>query len=192
MNSLARHLAVLVVTVLLTGCGPASGPVATLAPDVGKRVVADHGVVASAHPLASEVGLTVLQQGGNAVDAAVATAFAIGVVEPEMSGLGGSGAMLVWTQAPRRADYLDFYASQPITSFRAAGAVGRDSTAPLRVVGVPGLVAGLLAAQERFGRLTRAQVMAPAIRLADEGFPMYPVLRSMIEQIGRASCRERV
>jgi gamma-glutamyltranspeptidase/glutathione hydrolase len=177
-----RCVAGLGAAVLLAGCGQGTGPVATLAPDLGKRVVAPHGVVASAHPRASEAGLEILRQGGNAVDAAVATAFAIGVVEPEMSGLGGSGAMLVWTQQLRRADYLDFYASQPIAAFRAAQAVGRDSMAPLRVVGVPGLVAGLLAAQERLGRLTRAQVMAPAIRLAEEGFPMYPVLRSMIER----------
>jgi gamma-glutamyltranspeptidase/glutathione hydrolase len=183
MNTiLARRFAVLGLAMLFTGCGRGTGPLATLEPDVGKRIVAQHGVVASAHPLASEAGLAVLRQGGNAVDAAAATAFAIGVVEPEMSGLGGSGAMLVWTQAQRRGDFLDFYASQPIASFRAAHAVGRDSTAPLRVVGVPGLVAGLLAAQERFGRLTRAQVMAPAIRLAEDGFPMYPVLRSMIER----------
>jgi gamma-glutamyltranspeptidase/glutathione hydrolase len=170
------------LAVVLAGCGQGTGAVATLAPDLGKRVVAEHGVVASAHPRASEAGLEILQQGGNAVDAAVAAAFAIGVVEPEMSGLGGSGAMLVWTQQPRQADFLDFYASQPIAAFRAAQAAGRDSTAPLRVVGVPGLVAGLLAAQERFGRLTRAQAMAPAIRLAEEGFPMYPVLRYMIER----------
>ena len=151
----------------------------TLAPDVGKRIVADHGAVASAHPLASEAGLTILREGGNAVDAAVATAFAIGVVEPEMSGVGGSGAMLVWLQHDARAEFLDFYAAQPIASFRAAHITGRDASAPLRVVGVPGNVAGLLAAQERFGKLTRAQVMAPAIRLAEQGFPMYPVLASM-------------
>lgn len=168
------------LAVILTGCGQGTGPAATLAPDMGNRVVAQNGVVASAHPQASEAGLAILREGGNAVDAAVATAFAIGVVEPQMSGLGGSGAMLVWTQQQAQADYLDFYASQPIASFRAAHAVGRDSLTPLRVVGVPGLVAGLLLAHERFGRLTRAQVMAPAIRLADEGFPMYPVLRSMI------------
>lgn len=165
---------------MLAACGGGAAPPATLAPDVGKRVVARHGVVASAHPLASEAGLAVLREGGNAVDAAVATAFAIGVVEPEMSGLGGSGAMLVWTQRNAQIRDLDFYASQPIGSFRAAHAVGRDPAAPLRVVGVPGIVAGLLAAQQRFGRLTREQVMAPAIRLAEQGFPMYPVLRSMI------------
>jgi gamma-glutamyltranspeptidase/glutathione hydrolase len=177
-----RRAAELGVIVMLAGCGRGAGPLATLAPDVGKRVVALHGVVASAHPRASEAGLAILEQGGNAVDAAVATAFAIGVVEPEMSGLGGSGAMLVWTKREHGAEYLDFYASQPIAAFRAVQAVGRDSAAPLRVVGVPGLVAGLLAAQERFGRLSRALVLAPAIRLAEEGFPMYPVLRAMIER----------
>ena len=163
-----------------TACTAARGPDPTLAPDVGNRVVAEHGVVASAHPMASEAGLEVLREGGNAVDAAVATAFAIGVAEPEMSGLGSGGAMLVWNQAKHSIDYLDFYSSQPVASFRAAHAVGRDPQAPLRVVGVPGTVAGLLAAEQRFGKLTRAQVMAPAIRLAENGYPMYPVLRDMI------------
>jgi gamma-glutamyltranspeptidase / glutathione hydrolase len=168
----------------LAACTSASTrvPAATLAPDLGNRVVAQHGVVASAHPLASEAGLEILREGGNAVDAAVATAFAIGVVEPEMSGLGSGGAMLVWTQSDRHVDFLDFYSSQPIASFRAAHAVGRSPSAPLRVIGVPGGVAGLLLAQQRFGKLTRAQVMAPAIRLAENGYPMYPVLRSMIER----------
>ncbi|MGH7615721.1 MAG: gamma-glutamyltransferase family protein [Gemmatimonadaceae bacterium] len=158
--------------------GRASLP-STLAPDLGKRIVAQHGAVASAHPMASEAGLTVLREGGNAVDAAVATAFAIGVAEPEMSGVGGSGAMLIWHQNESRADFVDFYAAQPIAAFRAAHVTGRDAASPLRVVGVPGNVAGLLEAQERFGRLTRAQVMAPAIRLAEEGYPIYPVLASM-------------
>ena len=167
-------------------------PAATPAPDLGKRAVGSHGMVASAHPLASEAGLTVLREGGNAVDAAVATAFAIGVVEPEMSGVGGSGAMLAWIAKDHRAEFLDFYAAQPIASFRAANAVGRDSTTPMRVVGVPGNVAGLLLAQERFGRLTRAQVMAPAIRLAEEGFPMYPVLASMIAQDSAVVARDSV
>jgi gamma-glutamyltranspeptidase / glutathione hydrolase len=170
----------LVATVLLAACARPIAPAPTLAPDIGKRVVAANGMVSSAHPLASEAGLTMLRAGGNAVDAAVATAFAIGVVEPEMSGVGGSGAMLAWMAKDKRAEFLDFYAAQPLASFRTAQVVGRDSTTPLRVVGVPGNVAGLLLAQERFGRLTRAQVMAPAIRLAEDGFPMYEVLASMI------------
>ncbi|HEX6598997.1 MAG TPA: gamma-glutamyltransferase [Gemmatimonadaceae bacterium] len=181
-----RRLATIALAVLFTAIGacarPVATPAATLAPDLGKRAVGANGMVASAHPLASEAGLTVLREGGNAVDAAVATAFAIGVVEPEMSGVGGSGAMLAWLAKDHRAEFLDFYAAQPIASFRAANAVGRDSTTPMREVGVPGNVAGLLLAQERFGRLTRAQVMAPAIRLAEEGFPMYEVLAAMIRR----------
>jgi gamma-glutamyltranspeptidase/glutathione hydrolase len=175
-----RHSLVLLVAA--AACGHGSTAPTTLAPDLGKRLVAQNGAVASAHPLASEAGLAVLREGGNAIDAAVATAFAIGVVEPEMSGVGGSGAMLIWRQSVKRADFLDFYAAQPIAAFRAAHVVGRDNAAPLRVVGVPGNVAGLLLAQERFGRLTRAQVMAPAIRLAEAGFPLYPVLASMISR----------
>jgi gamma-glutamyltranspeptidase/glutathione hydrolase len=171
---------------------PVATPAPTLAPDLGKRAVGANGMVSSAHPLASEAGLTVLREGGNAVDAAVATAFAIGVVEPEMSGVGGSGAMLAWIAKDRRAEFLDFYAAQPIASFRAANAVGRDSTTPMRVVAVPGNVAGLLLAQERFGRLTRGQVMAPAIKLAEEGFPMYEVLAAMIRRDSADLARDSV
>ncbi|HSA55399.1 MAG TPA: gamma-glutamyltransferase [Gemmatimonadaceae bacterium] len=158
----------------------APSPPSTLAPDQGRRVVARNGVVTSAHPLASEAGLAMLQQGGNAIDAAVAAAFAIGVVEPQMSGVGGGGALLAWFQGQRRAEFLDFYAAQPAATFRAARALGRDSTTPLRIVGVPGLTAGLLEAHARYGRLARERVLAPAIRIAEEGFPVYQVLGEFI------------
>lgn len=185
--------ALVVALAAFSACArPAATPAATPAPDLGRRAVGANGMVSSAHPLASEAGLTVLREGGNAVDAAVATAFAIGVVEPEMSGVGGSGAMLAWMAKDRRAEFLDFYAAQPIASFRAANVVGRDSTTPMRVVGVPGNVAGLLLAQERFGKLTRAQVMAPAIELADKGFPMYEVLASMIQRDSADLARDSV
>lgn len=173
--------AVITVITTVTACAPTSRPSVTLAPDLGKRLVATHGMVTSAQPLASEAGLEILRQGGNAVDAAVATAFAIGVVEPEMSGLGGGGAMLIWQQAKHRADYLDFYSSQPVAAFIAANATAPDSAAPLRGTAVPGEVAGLLAAHERFGRLPRAAVLAPAIRIAEQGYPLYQVLAEMIE-----------
>lgn len=176
----------------IVSCVRAAAPLATLAPDVGKRVIAQNGVVSSAHPLASEAGLSVLREGGNAIDAAVATAFALGVVEPEMSGVGGSGAMLIWREPQKHAEFLDFYASQPLASFRNAHVTGRDATSPLRVVGVPGNVAGLLLAQERYGRLTRAQVMEPAIRLAEDGYTMYPVLASMIAHDSAMIARDSV
>jgi len=155
-------------------------PAATLPPDVGHRLVAAHAVVTSANPLASEAGLEMLRRGGNAVDAAVATAFAIGVVEPQMSGLGAGGAMLVWRQAEHSVDYLDFYSSQPAASFRGHTGRSADRAHDLRVVAVPGDVAGLLAALERFGTLDRATVMAPAIRLAEQGYPVNQILAQMI------------
>ena len=182
----------ILAAVLLGACARPIVPPATLAPDIGKRVVGANGMVSSAHPLASEAGLSMLQAAGNAVDAAVAAAFAIGVVEPEMSGVGGSGAMLAWIEKDHHAEFLDFYAAQPLASFRAAHAVGRDSLSPLRAVGVPGNVAGLLLAQERFGRLTRAQVMAPAIRLAENGYPMYEVLASMIARDSAMLTRDSI
>ncbi|MGD8278471.1 MAG: gamma-glutamyltransferase [Gemmatimonadota bacterium] len=168
----------------LAGCAPAM--VATTAPpDAGRRLAAEHAMVSSANPLASEAGLAMLEAGGNAVDAAVATAFAIGVVEPQMSGLGGGGSALVWMQETGRAEYLDFYAAQNIEAFRAkpdAAVTGRPRPGDLRIVAVPGNVAGLLALHEKHGRLTRAQVVAPAIRLADGGFPVNQVLAQFIEQ----------
>ena len=191
-GSAIRRASLATFMIAFQACNRSAAVPSTLAPDIGKRVVAHNGVVASAHPLASEAGLTVLREGGNAIDAAVATAFAIGVVEPEMSGVGGSGAMLLWREREKRSEFLDFYASQPVAAFRAAHVTGRDAASPLRVVGVPGLVAGLLSAQERFGRLTRAQVMAPAIRIAEEGYPMYPVLASMIARDSAALTRDSV
>jgi gamma-glutamyltranspeptidase/glutathione hydrolase len=160
-------------TLLLAGCAAAPRLDETRAPDLGKRAVGTRGAVTSAHPLASEAGLRMLQAGGNATDAAVAAAFAIGVVEPEMSGVGGGGALLAWHQNAGRADYLDFYPAQPVERWRGVRA---DSTVPLRIAAIPGHVAGLLAAHARFGRLPRAQVLAPAIALAESGFPLYPVL----------------
>jgi gamma-glutamyltranspeptidase/glutathione hydrolase len=161
--------------------------------DEGKRVEARSGVVTSANALASDAGLEVLRAGGNAVDAAVATAFAIGVVEPQMSGLGGSGAAVVWMKREGKPAYLDFYAAQPVDSWRGhtAGPVQEpaEGQAPprrepgdLRVVGIPGEVAGLLALHEKFGTLPRERVMAPAIRLAEEGFPVGLVLAGFIEE----------
>ncbi|MEP7384319.1 MAG: gamma-glutamyltransferase [Gemmatimonadota bacterium] len=181
------------VAPFLVACGVAPRIEETRAPDLGKRAVGRHGAVTSAHPLASEAGLAMLKSGGNATDAAVATAFAIGVVEPEMSGVGGGGALLAWNQRTGRANYVDFYPSQPVARWRGHVA---DSTVPLRIAAVPGNVAGLLAAHARLGRLTRAQVMAPAIALAEGGFPLYPVLADFIARdslrLGRDSIARRI
>ena len=163
-----------------------------------KRVEAKNGVVTSANGLASDAGLEMLRAGGNAVDAAVATAFAIGVVEPEMSGLGSSGAAVVWMKKEGKPAYLDFYAAQPADSWEGhtdpsptprqaqasglpqTGSPARPEPGDLRVVGIPGGVAGLLTLHEKFGRLPRERVMAPAIRLAEDGFPVGQILADFI------------
>ncbi len=143
-------------------------------------------MVTSANPLASEAGVAMLRAGGNAIDAAVATAFALGVVEPQMSGLGGSGAATVWLAESRRPVYLDFYAAQFADSWRGSPALkpapkGGESTPPdLRIVGIPGEVAGLLALHETHGRLKRAEILAPAIALAEDGFPVGKILADFI------------
>jgi gamma-glutamyltranspeptidase/glutathione hydrolase len=187
-------LALALIVGPLAGCSEAPAPPTTPPPDAGKRIVAEHGAVTSASPFASEAGVAVLRAGGNAVDAAVATAFTIGVAEPQMSGVGGSGAMTIWLQGEGRAEFLDFYAAQNSDTWAAAFASGRvpsEGIGPtdLRIVGIPGDVAGLLAAHERYGRLPRAQVMEPAIHLAEEGFPVNQVLAEFIlssqDKLGR-------
>lgn len=146
---------------------------------MGKRLVAEHGMIASAHPLASEAGVAMLQRGGNAVDAAIATAFTVSIGEPQMSGVGGGGGMLIWLEDEQRAEYVDFYAAGRADSFRGLSDDDPGRT-DLRVVGIPGEVAGLLEAHERFGELSRTEVLAPAIRLAEEGFPVNQILAQMI------------
>ncbi|HET7274647.1 MAG TPA: gamma-glutamyltransferase family protein [Longimicrobiaceae bacterium] len=165
---------------LVAACSaPLAAPHVTLAPDLGKRLEAEHAVVTSAHPAASEAGFEMLRKGGNAIDAAVATAFTVSVGEPQMSGMGGGGGMLIWLQDEQRAEYVDFYAAQLPESFRGLSLDDAPRT-DLRTVAIPGEVAGLLEAHERFGNLSRAEVMAPAIRLAEEGFPINQILAQMI------------
>ena len=184
-----RRLPLSIVALTIIACSPSSDSMSSVPPpDWGKRTVGERGMVSSAHPLASDAGLNILREGGNAVDAAVATAFAIGVVEPQMSGLGGSGSALIWLDGTRQAEYLNFYAANPARPFFALPDMAFvDSTLRLRATGVPTAVAGLLAMHERFGSLPRSTIMAPAIRLAREGFPVNQILAQMV-----ASNRERL
>src|SRR6185295_13335019 len=132
-----------------------------------------NGTVASHHYLASFAGLEILQQGGNAVDAAVAVSAALGVVEPAMNGPAGNGNMLVHWADDGRTYGLDFSGSVP----RAAAApTSGDVYFGARAQLVPGNLGGWLAALERFGTTDRATVFAPAIRLAEDGQPVSETL----------------
>ncbi|MCW5912990.1 MAG: gamma-glutamyltransferase family protein [Chitinophagaceae bacterium] len=164
---------------LLNGCASRLVPLETLPPDLGQRMEASHAMVSTAHPIASRIGVEIMKKGGNVIDAAVASSLAVGVLEPEMSGIGGGGSMVIWLQKERKAVMLDFYPSKRTRTYLNVSAKqGPDN---LLVVGVPGMVAGLLYAHEKYGRLSRQEVMQPAIELATEGFPMYLTLHDMIE-----------
>jgi gamma-glutamyltranspeptidase / glutathione hydrolase len=132
-------------------------------------VMGCRGCVAAAHPLAAMAGIEVLLQGGSAIDAAVATSFALHVVEPYMSGPGGVATLLVFHRGRREAVVS---AGRMPTAADPSRATAEDLKAGPRSIGVPGLIAATLGLHERHGKIPRATVMTPAIRLAEEGFPL--------------------
>jgi len=168
---------------------PAAGILCTfllfVLPLRAQDVVARQGMVASAHPLASQAGLEILEQGGNAVDAMVATAFALGVVEPNASGLGGGGFMTIQMAGRSRGVTIDFRETAPAKATPQIYYHGKKSfsemthSGPLSV-GVPGVPAGLDLALKKYGTMTLARVLAPAIRYAREGFVVSEKLAGLI------------
>ena len=141
-------------------------------------IMSRKGIVSSAHYLASQAGLRMLQAGGNAVDAAIATATALNVVEPEMSGIGGDGFMLVYTAETGRVQALNGSGAAPLAAtidrYRDTGMppkVDGPRSAVMRI-NTPGILDAWLMAHERFGSLPFPQLLEPAIELASQGFPV--------------------
>lgn len=132
-----------------------------------------HAAVAADHPLASQAGVEVLRRGGNVVDAAVAVGFALSVLRPASSGLGGGGFMVIWDAQEQRAIALDYRERAPLTVSREAYAAAADRSRKGGLsVGVPGHVRGLSHALEKYGSLPLAEVLKPALRYANEGVPL--------------------
>ncbi|MFZ9898483.1 MAG: gamma-glutamyltransferase family protein [Gemmatimonadaceae bacterium] len=175
----ARTASLLLLTVL--ACRPAVNPSPTaIAAMSGKRAEGAQGMVAASQPDAAAAGVEILRAGGNAADAAVAAAFALSVTDVSQTGLGGGGALTFYDAAEGRAEHLSFY---PRTG--ADSLWGVPDTTPAgrragRAAAVPGMVAGLLETHRRFGVLPLARVMAPAIRLARDGFVVTPLLARTI------------
>ncbi|MDJ0980410.1 MAG: gamma-glutamyltransferase [Kiloniellales bacterium] len=148
------------------------------AQDIFHPVLGTQGMVASQEATATRVGLEVLKGGGNAVDAAVAVGFALAVTLPRAGNLGGGGFMLIHMAESGETLALDYREEAPVAAGRDLflDADGKVDNQRARFsylsAGVPGTVAGLSAAQARFGRLSLAEVLAPAIRLAEEGMPV--------------------
>jgi gamma-glutamyltranspeptidase/glutathione hydrolase len=162
-------------------------------PDIPKEwprepVRGAHGMVATDEPLASAAGVEILKRGGNAVDAAVATAFALAVVEPAAGNIGGGGFMLV-RLANGKTNFFDYREIAPGKAtrdmyIRPDGTLDPEaSTIGYRSVAVPGTVAGLTLALKTDGTMKLADVMQPSIRLAEDGFPLSEKLvREFIEE----------
>ena len=137
---------------------------------------AKHGMVVAMESTAADVGVSVLEKGGNAVDAAVAVGFALTVTHPFAGALGGGGYMLI-RMADGRTTFIDFRERAPEKASRnmyldAAGAMTKDSTEGWRSSGVPGTVRGFEIAVNKYGKKKWAENMAPAVELASKGFPV--------------------
>ena len=146
-------------------------------------------MVVAQEPLAVDVGVRVLQAGGNAVDAAVALGFALAVTHPSAGNIGGGGFMLI-RFADGRSTFLDFRERAPAAAGRnmyldAQGNVTADSLVGWRASGVPGTVRGLELANKKYGRKPWASLLQPAIELAERGFPVsYPLMESLRRHAG--------
>ena len=140
-------------------------------------VHAQHAIVVSVHEMASRAGVEIMQAGGNAVDAAVATGFALAVVHPAAGNIGGGGFMLI-RMADGKTHFLDYREKAPAAATRdmyldpQGNVIPGASEVGYKSIGVPGSVAGMVFAEQKYGKLTLKQVMAPAIRLAHEGYAL--------------------
>jgi gamma-glutamyltranspeptidase/glutathione hydrolase len=142
-------------------------------------VYAEHGMAATAHPLASQIAIEILKQGGSAVDAAIAANAALGLMEPTGNGIGGDLFAIVWDAEKEQLAGLNASGRAPalmtLEYFRERGIEKIPPLGPLPV-SVPGAVDGWFELHDRYGRLPMAEVLAPAIRYAREGFPVSEVI----------------
>jgi gamma-glutamyltranspeptidase/glutathione hydrolase len=190
LSGTMTKLSALPLSLALIGAGlcPSFLAARALGQEAGNNVLADkdeqpvrarHGMVVTVHHLASDAGLAVLQAGGNAVDAAVATGFALAVVHPAAGNLGGGGFMLLRTH-DGHATFIDYREKAPLAATEtmyqdAQGSVippndMKSSVIGYRSIATPGSVAGMVYAERKYGKLGLKRVMAPAIKLASDGF----------------------
>jgi gamma-glutamyltranspeptidase/glutathione hydrolase len=171
-----KNLALLFLTALLSGC---SGEIVNKNSDIveGYGITTDSGMVVSAHREGSVIGIEIMKKGGNAVDAAVATGFALAVCYPEAGNIGGGGFMLIRTGAGM-CEVIDYREKAPL--FASAdmyldklGNVTEGLSLETHLAsGVPGSVDGMIAAHKKYGKLPFREVIQPAIDLAEKGFPV--------------------
>ncbi len=159
------------------------------------------GVIAATHPLAVEEGAKVLRNGGNAMDAAIVTAFVQGVVEPDFAGIGGCGTLTFYDASISACYAVDFYSPTPLLATADMFATEITGMAPdgrwmvkdfaneigYRSICVPGTVAGLHLAANKFGTMDWADLLQPAISIADEGVTVYSTVYDLWQRLPRSS-----
>lgn len=143
-------------------------------------VMGRNGMVCAGHPLASQAGITILQKGGNAVDAAIAMGAALNVVEPLMSGIGGDGYLMIYWKLDDRLRVVNATGAAPLAASRERYLSDGIPMKGILSVSVPALVEGWLSAHEQYGSLSLTEVFAPAMDLAVNGFPTSHVLAKAI------------
>ncbi len=161
---------------IIAGCGSA-GSRQDPESDSGIQITSDSGMVVSAHPESSRIGVAILKRGGNVIDAAVATEFALAVCYPEAGNIGGGGFMII-READGRTDMIDYREKAPVGStphmyLNDSGSVAEGlSTGTCLASGVPGTVDGMVSIHSKYGILSFKDVIQPAINLARNGFPV--------------------
>ncbi len=164
-------------------------------PTIEKPVVSSEGMVVSQSAIASEVGAEILRQGGNAVDAAIATAFALSVTLPRAGNIGGDGFMLVYLAEEDRTIAIDYRSTSPALAtiddfLEEDGTYTGKASRGIKSAGVPGTVAGLELAHKKYGSLPWENLVAPAITLASEGVLLTRDAVSTIERSRESLSRE--
>lgn len=177
---LVYSLVLLLFVNLFTGCSAQAE-----AKDVRRDFIAENGIVTSAHPLASKAGLDVLKNGGNAFDAAIATAFMLGVVEPHATGIGGGGMAIVYIAKENKSYVIDFQDIGPgkarrDTYKRINGKIPAFKKVGYKSIAVPGEVRGMELLHQKFGTKRWEDLLAPAIKAADQGYEVSQTLTEVI------------
>lgn len=152
---------------------------------ISQDAISKNGMVATAHPLATKAGLEILEKGGNSIDAIVAAAFTLGVVEPNASGIGGGGFMTLKLASEFKGVTIDFREKAPSNALPEKYYQNEKSFKELvhsggMSIGIPGTVAGLSLALENYGSMTLAEVLEPAINYAESGFEVTEKFSNLI------------
>jgi gamma-glutamyltranspeptidase/glutathione hydrolase len=171
-----RFFSILFISQILLCCNGVNGK---LNKDVieGPGIISKNGMVVSAHPQSSRIGIEILKKGGNAVDAAVATELALAVCYPEAGNIGGGGFMVIRT-SDGKVDAIDYREKSPLKATfnmyldAASNVINGLSTDTHLASGVPGTIDGIISAHEKYGKLPFKDVIQPAIDLAEKGFPI--------------------